>query len=99
MARRVTVIEGKWRLKMDAHAIELEEYIEIDPTRAPNYDPSEHFAETRKEWRSAGKYYSTLERALEGLIELNIRRGDDTDLAQLLEESRQWRRKIEEAMQ
>lgn len=98
MARYVTIVDGKWRLKMDDLAIELEEMKKIDPTQSPNFNPEKHSSEIRHEWKSVGKYYSSLERALQGLVELNIRRGEDTDLAGLLADMRQWQKTIEEAM-
>lgn len=93
--RKHIAIDDKHRLSLDADNIQIEVLTAIDPTKAPQYDPAKHSAEIRTEWMSIGKYYSSLPKALTGLLEYSIRTGDAETLAEIRYDIAEFRRHVD----
>lgn len=95
-SKRTIAINAEYRLAFpDADNIVIERLISVDPTKAPAFDPLKHSPEIRQEWRSIGKHYATVPKALTGLLEYSLRNGQATTLLELLEEVRSFRRDID----
>lgn len=95
MTKKHIEIDAKHRLSLDADNIQIEVLTAIDPTKSPQYDPEKHSAEMRYEWQSIGKYYSSLPKALTGLLEYSIRTGDATTLGEIRYDIAEFRRHVD----
>jgi len=93
--RKHIEIDANHRLLLDADNIQIEVLNAIDPTKAPAYDPEKHDAAIRYEWQSIGKYYSSLPKALSGLLEYSIRTGDATTLKEIRYDIAEFRRHVD----
>ncbi len=94
--RKTIAIDDEYRLAFpDSDNITIERLVTIDPTKAPAFDPKKHSADLRTEWRSIGKYYATVPKALSGLLEYKIRTGEAASLREVLYEIRDFRRHID----
>lgn len=94
--KRTIAIDEEYRLAFpDLSNITIERLVIIDPTKSPTFDPEKHSKEIRTEWRSINKYYSTIPKALSGLLEYKIRTGDATTLREVLYDIKDFRRHID----
>ena len=85
MSKRTLEINSKYRLAFpDADNIVIERLTTVDPTKAPAFDPTKHSPEIRAEWRSIGKHFGTVPKALTFLNEYLIRTGDAKNLREVL---------------
>lgn len=97
--RRTIAINEDYRIIfLDADNIGIERIVTVDPTKSPAFDPEKHDAVIRTEWRSTGKHYATVPKALTGLLELSIRSGTAVTLRQLLGEVQAFRAHIDELL-
>ncbi|MGN7387781.1 hypothetical protein [Sporosarcina sp. SAFN-015] len=95
-AKRTIAIDAEYRLAFpDADNIVIERLITVDPTKSPAFDPDKHDATIRQEWRSVGKYFATIPRALTFLNEYKIRTGDATTLREVLDELRAFKAHVD----
>lgn len=89
-----------YRITSDTLNIILQKRYTVDPTKSPNWarmqaegaDPT-----PRTEWRDEG-YYETLEGAINGIIDRQLKESDAESLTELLIEIRQIRDKIREVL-
>lgn len=94
--KRTIAINAEYRLSFpDADNIVIERLTTIDPTKSPNFNPDKHSPILRTEWRSIGKYFSTIPKALAGLLEYSLCNGEATTLREILEEVATFRREID----
>lgn len=93
--RKHIAIDATHRLLLDADNIQIEVLTAIDPTKSPQYDPAKHSAEMRYEWQSIGKYYSSLPKALSGLLEYSIRTGDAATLSEVRYDIAEFRQHVD----
>lgn len=98
-SKRTIAVNAEYRLAFpDADNIVIERLITVDPTKSPQYDPEKHSGDIRQEWRSIGKYYATIPKALTGLLEYSVRNGQASTLAEVLDEITAFRRHIDALM-
>ena len=84
--RRTIAINADYRLAFDDANVMIERLTTVDPTKAPAFDPTKHGTELRQEWKSTGKYYATIPKALTALLEQSIRNGESATLREVLVE-------------
>src|SRR6185437_12136061 len=95
--RRTIAIDSEYRLAFpDADNIVIERLVTVDPTKSPTFDPAKHDATPRQEWRSVGKYFATIPKALTFLNEYKVRTGDAKDFCEVLDEIREFRRHLDD---
>ncbi len=90
----------QYRLTSDSLCFIVESKHTVDPTKSPNWKEREAKGADptpREEWRDP-KYYPTLEQALESLPNRKARDSDATTLSEFLDEIRDFRRQISDAM-
>lgn len=93
-------ITTDYRITSDTLNIIIQKRYMVDPTKSPNWprmqaqgaDPT-----PRNEWRDEG-YYGTLEGAINGIIDRQLKESDAESLAELLMEIRKIRDKIGEVL-
>lgn len=95
MTKRLIEINADYRLAIDTDNIQIERLITVDPTRTVGYDPEKHGTEIRQEWRSIGKFYSSIPAAFEGVLKHALSSGPDTDVRGLLVEIQSFRAHID----
>lgn len=94
--KRTIAVNDEYRLAFpDADNIVIERLVTVDPTRAPQFDPAKHDATIRQEWRSIGKNFGTVPKALTFLNEYKIRTGNAANLREVLDEIRAFRAHID----
>lgn len=94
--KRTIEINEDFRLAFpDSDNIVIERLVTVDPTRAPQFDPAKHDATIRQEWRSIGKNFGTVPKALTFLNEHIIRTGDAADMREVIDEIRAFRAYID----
>lgn len=81
----------------DSFNVVVERKVIVDPTKSPSYDPRKYDGALREDWREP-KYYSTLEKALESLLERAARHSEATNLSELIEELKEFKREIRRLM-
>lgn len=94
MTKRTIEINDDYRLSIDADNIVIERLTTIDPTKSPNYDAAKQSAAIRQEWRSIGKFYSSISAAFEGVLKHALSSGPDTDVRGLLVELQAFRAEL-----
>ena len=95
MSKRTIDINAEYRLAFDADNVIIERLVTVDPTKAPAFDPAKQSPEPRQEWRSIGKYYATIPKALSGLLEHSLRNGTATSIREVLVEIDAFRTHID----
>lgn len=95
-SKRIIEITGTdYRLTfLDADNIVIERLIDVDPTKSPAFDPTKQSAAIRQEWRSIGKFYSSIPAAFEGVLKHALSSGPDTDVRGLLVELQAFRAEL-----
>ncbi|MHC8516832.1 hypothetical protein [Sporosarcina sp. ITBMC105] len=92
--RIVTINDTNYRLALDADNIQIEQRVTVDPTKSPAFNPAKHDTAIRQEWRSIGKYYTSIPAALEGVLKHAMHSGPDTDVRGLLAELQAFRAEL-----
>lgn len=93
--KRTIAINESYRLAFDDANIIIERLVTVDPTKSPAFDPTKHSPNIRTEWRSTGKYYATIPKALTALLEYQIRTGEAATLREVLVEIDAFRTHID----
>jgi len=93
-SKRIITINSDYRLSIDEANVQIERLTTIDPTKSPNYDATKHGTAIRQEWRSIGKFYSSIGAAFEGVLKHALSSGPDTDVRGLLVELQAFRAEL-----
>lgn len=96
-SKRIITIKGTdYRLSIDTDNVQIERLTTIDPTKSPNYKPFKlgEVAAIRQEWKSLGKFYTSIPAALEGVLKHALSSGPDTDVRGLLVELQAFRAEL-----
>lgn len=92
--KRTIAINADYRLTFDDANVMIERLTTVDPTKAPAFDPAKQSPAIRQEWRSIGKFYSSISAAFEGVLKHALSSGPDTDVRGLLVELQAFRKEL-----
>jgi len=93
--RRTIAINNTYRLSIDADNVQIESLNTVDPTKSPAFDPAKHSPDIRAEWKSIGKFFSTVPKALTYLQIHSLGDGEDATLLEILAEVKAFRAHID----
>ena len=91
--QRVIPIDDNFRLTFDSMNVIVQRKRVVDPTKSPSFNPEKHDATIREEWTHEG-YYSSVPKALSGVLDKRMVVGNATTLYEILAEVKAFRSEI-----
>lgn len=84
--KKIISIGEQFRFSCDELAVSIEEFVTIDPTKSARFNPEKHKSDIRQEWKPINKHFSTVEKAVDGLLDYKLKTGDSCSLKEIKEE-------------